>query len=155
MLINHIPEPIKKSQNNNKLKVVRIFESKIYNNLSTDYKPRKIRDAFSTFFCLYQQNQSSESKVKFSEVIIYCERVLEAVKLVYANNTDSITSLKVGTRDFSQINNSVLSKGKSAIPLLFNGPEVLSSASDKTKVFVKNVFTTQVSVYLLSLLELI
>ena len=104
---------------------------------------------------MYQQNQSSESKVKFSEVSIYCERVLEAVKLVYANNTDSITSQKVGTRDFSQINNSVLSKGKSAIPLLFNGPEVLSSASDKTKVFVKNVFTTQVSVYLLSLLELI
>ena len=29
-------------------------------------------------------------------------------------------------------------KGKSAIPPLFNGPEVLSSASDKAKLFVEN-----------------
>ena len=34
--------------------------------------------------------------------------------------------------------NSVLNKGKSAIPPLFNGPEVLSSASDKAKLFAKN-----------------
>ena len=32
----------------------------------------------------------------------------------------------------------VLKKGKSAIPLLFNGPEVLSSASDKAKLFAEN-----------------
>ena len=31
----------------------------------------------------------------------------------------------------------VLSKGKSATPLLFIGPEVLSSASDKTKLFAE------------------
>ena len=36
--------------------------------------------------------------------------------------------------------NSILNKGKSAIPLLFNGPEVLlSSASDEAKLFAKNV----------------
>ena len=40
--------------------------------------------------------------------------------------------------DFWQIANSVLNKGKSAIPPLFNGPEVLSSASDKAKLFAKN-----------------
>ena len=34
--------------------------------------------------------------------------------------------------------NNVLNKGKSAIPPLFNGPEVLSSASDKTKMFTEN-----------------
>ena len=34
--------------------------------------------------------------------------------------------------------NSVLNKGKSATPSLFNGLEVLSSASDKTKLFAKN-----------------
>ena len=34
---------------------------------------------------------------------------------------------------------SVLNKGKSAIPPLFSGPEVLSSASDKAKLFGKNV----------------
>ena len=33
---------------------------------------------------------------------------------------------------------SVLNKGKSVIPPLFNGPEVLSSACDKTKLFAKN-----------------
>ena len=37
-----------------------------------------------------------------------------------------------------RIANSVLNKGKSAIPPLFNGPEVLSSASDKAKLFPKN-----------------
>ena len=34
--------------------------------------------------------------------------------------------------------NSVLNKGKSAIPPPFNGPEVFSSASDKTKLFTEN-----------------
>ena len=36
--------------------------------------------------------------------------------------------------------NIVLNKGKSAIPPLFNGPEVLSSASDKAKLFAENFF---------------
>ena len=40
--------------------------------------------------------------------------------------------------DFWRIANSVLNKGKSAIPPLFNGPEVLSSASDKAKLFAEN-----------------
>ena len=34
--------------------------------------------------------------------------------------------------------NSVLNKGKSAIPPLFNGPEELPSASDKAKLFAEN-----------------
>ena len=51
---------------------------------------------------------------------------------------ESITSQKLGSRDFWRIANSVLSKGKSAIPLLFNGPGVLSSASDKAKLFAEN-----------------
>ena len=34
--------------------------------------------------------------------------------------------------------NSVLNKGKSAIPPLFNGPQVLSSGSDKAKLFAEN-----------------
>ena len=41
-------------------------------------------------------------------------------------------------RNFWQIANSVLNKGKSAIPPLFNGQEVLSSASDKVKLFAEN-----------------
>ena len=51
---------------------------------------------------------------------------------------ESITSQKLSSLDFWQIANSVLNKGKSAIPPLFKGPEVLSSASDKAKLFPKN-----------------
>ena len=60
-------------------------------------------------------------------------------KLAYASKTkESITSQKLGSHDFWRIANSVLNKGKSAIPPLFNGSEVLSSASDKTKLFAEN-----------------
>ena len=93
------------------------------------------------FFRLYQQNKSSESKVKFRLASNRCKRVLEAAKLAYATKTkESITSQKLGSRDFWPIANSVLNKGKSAIPPLFNGSEVLSSASDKAKLFAKNSF---------------
>ena len=51
---------------------------------------------------------------------------------------ESITSQTRGSRDFWRIANSVLNKGKSAIPPLFNRPEVLSSASDKAKLFAEN-----------------
>ena len=36
------------------------------------------------FFRLYQQNKSSESKVKFRQASNRCKRVLEAAKLTYA-----------------------------------------------------------------------
>ena len=91
------------------------------------------------FFHLYQQNKSSESNVKFRQASNHCKRVLEAAKLAYATKTkESITSLKLGSWDFWRIANSLLNKGKSAIPPLFNRPEVLSSASDKAKLFAKN-----------------
>ena len=91
------------------------------------------------FFRLYQQNKSSESKVKFRQTSNHCKEVLEAAKLAYTNKIkESITSQKLGSQDFWQIANSVLSKSKSAIPPLFNSPEVLSSASDKTKLFAEN-----------------
>ena len=88
---------------------------------------------------MYQKDKSSNSKVKFRQANNHCKRVLEAAKLAYANKTkESITFQKLGSHDFWRIANSVLNKGKSAIPPLFNGPEVLSSASDKAKLFAKN-----------------
>ena len=91
------------------------------------------------FFHLYQQNKSSETKVKFRQTSNHCKRVLEAAKPVYANKTkESITSQKLGSWDFWHIANSVLNKGKSAIPALFNCLEVLSPASDKGKLFAEN-----------------
>ena len=41
-------------------------------------------------------------------------------------------------KKFWQIANSVLNKGKSAIPPLFDSPEVLSFASYKAKLFAEN-----------------
>ena len=91
------------------------------------------------FFHLYQREKSSDSKVKFRQASNSCKRVLEAAKLAYANKKkDSITFQKLGSCDFWRIANSVLNKGKSAISPLFNGPEVLSSASDKAKFFAGN-----------------
>ena len=64
--------------------------------------------------------------------------VLETTKLTYATKTkESITSQKLGSSDFLQIANSVLNKGKFAVPPLFRGSEVLPSASDKEKLFSK------------------
>ena len=90
-------------------------------------------------FPLHQQNKPSESKVKFRQASNRCKRVLEAAKLAYATKTkESVTSQNLGSRDFWRIANSVLNKGKSVIPPLFNGPEALSSASDKAKLFAEN-----------------
>ena len=89
-------------------------------------------------FHLYQKYKSSESKVNFRQASNRCKRVLKAAKRSYANKTEPITSQKLGSRGFWHIANSVLNKGKSAIPPLFNGPEVLSSTSDKAKLFAKN-----------------
>ena len=59
--------------------------------------------------------------------------VLEAVKHVLAGKAkESITFKKLGSLDFWCI-------GKSAIPPLFRSPELLSSASDKAKLFAKSL----------------
>ena len=117
--------------------------------------------SFQQLVRLYQQNKFSESKVNVRQSSNCCKRFLKDDKLAYATKTkESITSQKLGSQDFWQIDNSVLNKGKSAIPPLFNGPNMLSSASNKAKIFAKNfmrtlILKTLVSVYLLSLLELI
>ena len=91
------------------------------------------------YFPLYQQNKSSESKGNFRQASNRYKRVLEAAKLAYANETkESFALQKLGSQDIWRIAKSVLSKGKSAIPPLFNGWEVLSSAFDKAKLFTKS-----------------
>ena len=50
------------------------------------------------FFPLYQENKSSESKVKFRQATNCCKRVVEAAKLAHANKIkESITSQKLGS----------------------------------------------------------
>ena len=88
---------------------------------------------------MYRQNKFCESKVKFRQARNRCKKILEATKLVYAIKIKgSITSQKLDSRDFWRIDNSIHNKSKSAIHPLFSGPERLSSASDKVKLFAKN-----------------
>ena len=86
-----------------------------------------------------QKDKSSDFKLKFRQASNCCKKVLEIAKPVYANKTkESITSQKLGSWDFWGIADSVLNKGKPAIPPLFNDPVVLSSASNKAKLFPEN-----------------
>ena len=113
------------------------------------------------YFGLYQQNKSSEFEGMFRQASNRCKSALEPAKLTYTNKTkDSITSQKFGSRAFQLIANTVLNKGKSAIPPLFNDLWVLSSASHEAKLFAKNFSNNSnlddsVSLYLISFLELI
>ena len=92
-------------------------------------------------FCRLYQKDKSASKVKFRQDSNRCKRVLEAAKLAYVNKAkEPITSQKVRSCNFWRIANSVFNKGKSAIPPLFNGPEVLSSACDKAKLSDENFY---------------
>ena len=91
------------------------------------------------FFCLYLENKSSESKLMFRQAIYHCKSIFEAAKCTYRNKMkESITPQKLGSQCFWWIANSVLNKSKSAIPPLFKGLEVLSSKSDKAKLFAEN-----------------
>ena len=91
------------------------------------------------FFLLYQEDKSY-STVKLRQTSNHCKRVLAAAKLAYANNKkESVTSQKLGSQDFWQIATTVLNKGKSAIPPLFNSPKLFSLASDKAKLFAEIV----------------
>ena len=106
------------------------------------------------FFCLYQQNKSSESKVKFRQAINCCRKILEAAKLTYVTKTkDSITSQKLGSQNFWRIDNSVLS-------LLYSVAQkccllLLRKQNCQLKSFLRTlILTTEVSLYLFSLIKL-
>ena len=78
------------------------------------------------------------SKSKFRQASHHCKKIIEAAKLAYANKTWEFNTFhKFGYCNFWQVLNSVLSKCKSTISPLFNGPEVLSSVSDMEEIFLK------------------
>ena len=62
---------------------------------------------------------------------------LKLPNLVMLIQQESITFQKLGSREFWRIANSVLSKGKSTMSPIMNGPEVLSSVTDKKKLFAR------------------
>ena len=94
------------------------------------------------FFCFYQNDKSSESKVKFRQASNYCKRILEDAKLAYINKTRVHHFPETWVSGLLQLANGVFDKGKSAIPPLFNDPEVLSSASDEAKFLLKTFLRT-------------
>ena len=103
------------------------------------------------FFCFYQQNKGSESKVKFRQASNCFKRVLEAAPIAYATKTkESITPQKLGSQNFWRIVKSVLNKDKSAIPLLFKGQDLLSSAKQNCllKTFLRTlILITRASLF--------
>ena len=91
------------------------------------------------FFKKYHLLGTLDSKRLFREARNRCKRVLEDAKQQYANSVAcSISTQRLGSRDFWRIANSVLNRNKSSIPPLFHGPEVLTSPLDKANLFADN-----------------
>ena len=80
-----------------------------------------------------------DNKKLFNDSRNHCKRVITEAKSSYAEATrHSIASQRIGSHDVWRICNSVLNRGKSTIPPLFNGPEVLTTSTDKANLFAGN-----------------
>ena len=90
------------------------------------------------FFHLHQK------KTAFRQASNHYKKVLEAAtKLAYATKQKSLSVPPKKTfLTFGQWLIVLSTKGKSTIPLLFNGPEVVSSASDKPTCLLKTFLKT-------------
>ena len=88
---------------------------------------------------MYQQNKSSESKVKFRQANSCCKRVLEAAKLAYTTKTKSPSLPRnVALKTFGELLMVFSIKVNLLyISTLFSRLQVLSSAFDKAKLFAK------------------
>ena len=113
------------------------------------------------FFCLYQQNKSSESNVKFRQATNRCKSVPEAAKLAYATKTkESITSQKLGLGTFGELL-IVFSTKVTLVYLLYSTKRRCCLLHLIKQNYLLNTFPrtqilmTLVSLYLFSLLELI
>ena len=115
----------------------------------------------SHFFHLYQQNKSSESKVKFRQASNCCKRVLEAARLAYATKTkESITPRNLALGTFGELL-IVFSTKVNLLYLLYSTDWRccllhLIKQNYLLKTFPRTqILMTLVSLYLFSLLELI
>lgn len=81
-------------------------------------------------------------KTKFRQARNRCKRVSEDIKRAYSISTKYYNFLILYSKTFWRIAHRILNKHKSVIPDLLNVLEVLSSASDQTKllsdIFSKN-----------------
>ena len=91
------------------------------------------------FFNLYHQNRCTETHRDFRIARNRCKMVLRNAKAGYAASIQSrIEDERLGSRKVWRITNKVLNRGKASVPTVINGPEVLSSALDKAKLFATN-----------------
>ena len=94
------------------------------------------------YFHQYRRDNSFDNKRLFTAARNRCRKVLNNAKLRYAELTKSrISSQKLGSRDFWKIFNNVFNKGKSTIPPLFHGSDVLTSSKDKAELFATKFST--------------
>ena len=119
------------------LKVTRLPTCYFY---SLQYPKKELGDGFHFLHAVYASRINPLSlKESTGRLVIVAKGFLKLPNLhMLLKQKSSIISRKLGSRDFWRIVNSVLKKGKSAVPLLFNVPEVLSSATDKAKLLAEN-----------------
>ena len=78
-------------------------------------------------------------KYSSDRLLIVAKGFLKLPKLhILIKEKNPLLPRNLALHDFWQIANSVLNQDKSALTPLFNGLEVLSSASDKAKLFAEN-----------------
>ena len=90
------------------------------------------------YFHLFRRDNSPDNKRLFTLARNNCRKVLDDAKSRYMeSNKSRIASQRLGSRDFWKIFNNVFNRGKSNIPPLFDGLEVLSSSKDKAELFAQ------------------
>ena len=90
------------------------------------------------YFNQYRRDGSAASRQSYRRASNACKRVISEAKTTYSQRIrESISSQKIGSRDFWRIYNSVVNSGKSAIPPLFNGLQVISSSKDKANLLAQ------------------
>ena len=89
-------------------------------------------------FHAYHRNPSAANRTSFRTASNRCKYILNQAKTNYADLIQSrIKSESLGTREFWRITNKVMNRGKPSIPTIVNGPEILSSSSDKAVLFAQ------------------
>ena len=77
------------------------------------------------YFHQYHENVTPGNKKLFCDSCNHSKRVLKDARSNYDETTCHVASQLIRSCDFWRICNSILNRGKSIIPPLFNGPEVL------------------------------
>ena len=90
------------------------------------------------YFHAYHRNPSVANRTSFRTASNRCKYILNQAKTNYAELIQSrIETESLGTCEFWRITNKVMNRGKPSIPTIVNGPEILSSSSDKAILFAQ------------------